>query len=54
MFDEWKKEDGLLDVRGQMQQVCDLRYAGAGHVPEAGKFGVVGATPSLTSPASGR
>ena len=37
-----QEQDVLLDVRGEVQQVHDLRHAGAGDVAEAGQLGVVG------------
>ena len=45
-----QEEDILMDVRGQFEQVHDLRDSGTGDVTEPGDLGLVGNLPRLDQP----
>ncbi len=40
-----QKQNRLLDVRGQVQQVHDLGHPGRGHLPDASDLGLIGYHP---------
>ena len=46
LLDSWQKQYSFLDVRGQMEQVHDLRDACAADLPNPGQFGVVANRPA--------
>jgi len=45
-----QKQESFLDVRGEVQQVHDLRHAGAGDVPQADQVGLASYLRGLDQP----